>query len=139
MLQYSGVTGIGDSVTSEGGNTSSPAAGTLSPAPGANDLVVRFYIFIGASNSTTLSTSTNPGGTWTNRMNVRTTNSGYENTAISANEKLQGTDDQTCTSGQSGTWGVVDISLLGTAAVGGPNFNFIRQPNRQARQRASRW
>jgi len=125
MVRYSGAGGFGD--TASGGSssisTTSVANGTLSPAPGANDMVVRCYCW-SPDVSGSGESLTNPGGTWTTRLNLITnwTNDGtHFNGAIVIADKISGTDTQNITSSVTGAWFVVDVALtpiiIGSKAV----------------------
>lgn len=126
IIRYSGVgvSPFGDSSVSTVGaeSTTSPTAGTLSPAPGGTDLVVRFYVW-GQRASVATDTITNPGGTWTTRLNQVTANAAGFNSGIVVADKVAGTDNQTLTATQTGGWLVVDVDMIAAAATSvGPPY-----------------
>lgn len=139
ILRYTAASGFGDtaSAASSSLSTASPTAGTLSPVPGASDMVVRIYCW--ADNGTGAgSTLTNPGGTWTTRLNLVTQQggdaTGLFNCGFVAADKIAGTDNQTVTSSVTGAFFVVDVAI--TASAASPRPLAIRS---QAVMRASNW
>lgn len=98
-------------------STTSTAAGTLSPVPASTDLVVRCYTWSQSNASTGMSLS-NPGGTWTTRLNL-VTNSSTFNCGMVIADKLAGTDNQTVTASgtnATGSWLVSDIAIEALAS-----------------------
>jgi hypothetical protein len=121
IVRYTGAAAasFGDtaSAVSASAGTGSPPAGTLSPAPGASDMVVRFYCWSEDSASTG-ATMTNPGGTWTTRLNLVTNNSSNFNGGLVIADKIAGTDNQTVsTNSKSGGWLVVDVAIKPAATA----------------------
>jgi len=111
---YQGTTPVGTSsiAVSSSSSTSSPAHTTLSPVPGSSAMVVRFFLW--AENTGSPGSSfTAPGGGWTTRANIITniTSGTLFNCGIVVQDKLAGTDDQTCTCSAAGAWIVVDIVI----------------------------
>lgn len=76
-------------------------------------MVVRFYAYAQRSSSTG-GTLSNPGGTWTTRLNL-VSNIAAFNCGLVVADRISGTDNQTITSDVAGAFMVVDVAL--TAAV----------------------
>lgn len=108
------------SVSTVDTGTASPTNGALSPAPGATDMVVRFYAYAQRASSTG-GTLSNPGGTWTTRLNLMS-NLGSFNCGIVVADKIAGTDDQTVNSNTAGAFMVVDVDLVAAASSVAPPY-----------------
>jgi len=138
MVRYTNYSGspIGDSeiaVTASTASTSSPARTALSPVPGANDMVARFFLWAEDANGTGRS-FTPPGSGWNTRMNALTNVSSGTlfNCGIVMQDKVNGTDNQTCTCSATGGWIVIDVAIAAAPII---------QPltNRARFIRASSW
>lgn len=126
IVRYPGVSAspFGDTanaISSVDTGTTSPTNGVLSPAPGASDMVVRFYTWA-MRGSSTGATLTNPGGTWSTRLNLMTNASGTFNVGIVVADKIAGTDNQTVTSNVAGAFMVVDVALVAAVAASTAKF-----------------
>lgn len=127
MLCYSGVSGspfgANNVALGSSGATVSPALTALSP--GANDWVVRFYVW-GSDASGTGRTITNPGGTWVTRKNQVTSVASSLQVGTVLADKQAGVDSQTVTSNFSGAFAVTQIVLVAAAAAGGPVGKIVK-------------
>lgn len=138
MVCHSGVAaspfGASNLATNGGGASTSPALTALSP--GANDWVVRFYLYAADSASTGV-TMSSPGGTWVTRKNQITNISGDFATSCVVADKQAGTDSQTITASATGAFAVTQIILVAGAASTPQTGKLVR--NKYAQVNASTW
>jgi len=135
---HSGVSGspfgTNNVASTSSGATTSPALTALSP--GANDWVVRFYMWAADSSGTGI-TLGNPGGTWVSRKNQITNVASSLQAGNVTADKQAGIDSQTITSSVSGAFSVVQVVLVAGAAAGGPIGKVVK--SRGALVNASTW